>query len=66
MTIPDKLKTKKRFTCNLHVRLDEKTAGKLFTAYESYFKAVFPTFSAYLRSIIEEYSRSPYFAKILH
>lgn len=65
MGVPEKFKNLKKYTHDFHIRLNDLTVNRLFKAYESYYAKEYSTFSAYLRSVIEDYARSPYLARII-
>ena len=66
MALPDhmKIRRKKVYTERLTLHLDQPTMKALLKGFEV-FRENYSTFSEYLRSILIEYVRSPYYAKFV-
>lgn len=66
MALPDhmKIRRKKVYTERLTLHLDQPTMKALLKGFEV-FRENYSTFSEYVRCILIEYIRSPYFARFV-
>ena len=65
MAIPEKIRRHGKGLNKITVYIDDKTLEVLASAYKNNFSKIYGTFSAYVRSVLEEYTNSSYLAQYL-